>query len=149
MGTAQVVFAEDRTIVHDRKWRQSHAISGSMRNRKLRHIRPSGAFWLGEALTGSMFCACSAFSSIFFFLVVVTWLTKVIWSLWGSLGCAHVLHNTRSDRRSHGYRMWPKVTWALWGSLGCAHAQLGSCATPVVTEGYVTPLGCSLRHPVL
>jgi hypothetical protein len=50
MGTAQVVFtedrAEDRTIAHDRKWRQSHDRKYvlRMRNRKLPNIRPSGAF---------------------------------------------------------------------------------------------------------
>ena len=57
------------------------------RNRKLRHIRPSGAFrpemtvtWPGAVLTGSMFCACPAFSPAFFFLsssTVVPWLPDV------------------------------------------------------------------------
>jgi hypothetical protein len=60
-----------------------------MRNRKLRHIRPSGAF-LPEvtksrnrktpcsevAMNGSMFCSCPAFPRVFF-LVVVIWLPDV------------------------------------------------------------------------
>ena len=93
-----------------------------MRNRNLRHICPSRAFWPEVtksrdwkrpcpevALTGRRFCACPAFSRAFF-LVVVTWLPKVTWSLRGSL--------------------WVYAT--------------GSCATPVMTEGHVTPLGSIL-----
>ena len=61
-----------------------------MGNMKLRHIRPSGAFWpevtksrdrkrsySEVALTGSRFCACPDFFRAFFF-VVVPWLLKVI-----------------------------------------------------------------------
>ena len=74
-----------------------------MRNR-LRNIYPSGAFWpevtkspdlkrpCPEAvLMGSRFCACPAFSRVFFLSssTVVTWLPKVTWPLRGSLGCAH------------------------------------------------------------
>jgi hypothetical protein len=108
-----------------------------MRNWKLRNIRPSGAFWPEVtksrdrkrsypevALTGSMFCACPAFSRVCF-LVVVTWLPVVTE---GHLA-------TTSD-----------FSWV------CACAT-GSCATPVVTEGHVTPsevsIGCSLRRPRL
>ena len=40
-----------------------------------------------EALSGSRFCACPAFSRGFF--LVVTWLPKVSWPLRGSLGGAH------------------------------------------------------------
>ena len=58
------------------------------------------------AMTGRRFSACPAFFRAFF-LVVVTWL--------------------------------PKVTWSLRGSL-LVYAT-GSCATPVMTEGHVTPLG--------
>jgi hypothetical protein len=102
------------------------------RNRKLRHIRPSGAFrpemtvtWPEAVLTGSMFCACPAFSPAFFFLVVV--------------------------QLYHGYRMWPKITWPPSGFSWVCACTTGSCATPVMTEGHVTPLevsmGCSLRRP--
>ena len=60
-----------------------------MCNRKLRHIRPSGAIWPEvtksrdrkwpcpeAALIGSRFCACPAFPRVFF-LVVVPWLPDV------------------------------------------------------------------------
>jgi hypothetical protein len=122
MGAAQLSFAEDRaedrTIAHDRKWRDR-------KWRHMHHIRPSMAFWpevtklrdrkrpCPEAvLIGSRFCACPTFPRAFF-LVVVTWL-----------------------------RMWPKVTWPSFGvplDFACA---TGSCATPVVTEGHVIPWRC-------
>jgi hypothetical protein len=52
MGTAQAIFAVDRAVdqdrkSRDRKWRQSRVRKYvlRMRNRKLRNICPSGAFW--------------------------------------------------------------------------------------------------------
>ena len=78
MGTDKVAFAVDRTIAHDRKWRQSRDRKYILRmcNRKLRHIRPSVAFWPEvtvtwpeEALFGSRFCTCPAFSHAFFLVV--------------------------------------------------------------------------------
>ena len=90
-----------------------------MRNRKLRHIRPSGAFW--PEVTKSRDRkrpwpeVCSAlprlFPAFFFLLVVVTWLPDVTE---GHLTPFRVL-------------------------LVCTCAT-GSCATSVVTEGQVTPL---------
>jgi hypothetical protein len=145
MGTAQLSFAEDRTIVHDRKWRdrkwhQSHDRKWReshvrkyvlrMRNRKLRHIHPSMAFWpevtksrvrkrpcLEAVIIGSRFCACPDFPRAFF-LVVVTWLPDVIEGhltlLRGSLGFRmrnRKLRNTCSDRMSRD---------PLEVSLGCS-----------------------------
>ena len=135
MGTAQVVFAEVTSVT----WPKMPSVMCYVRkyvlrkrNRKLRHIRPSGAFrpemtvtWPEAVLTGSMFCACPAFSPAFFFLVVV--------------------------QLYHGYRMWPKITWPPSGFSWVCACTTGSCATPVMTEGHVTPLevsmGCSLRRP--
>jgi hypothetical protein len=101
-----------------------------MRNRKLRHIRPSGAFWPEVTksrdwnrpypevvLTGSRFCAFPAFLRAFF-LVVEPEVTR---------------------RSLDPLSVFP---WVY---------ATGSCATSVVTEGHVTPsevsLGCSLRRP--
>ena len=88
-----------------------------MRNRKLRHIRPSGAFYpevsksrdrkrpCPEAvLIRSRFCACPAFPRVFF-LVVVPWL--------------------------------PDVTEGLltpFGVLLVCTCATGSCATPIVVN---------------
>ena len=125
MGSDTTTFAGVLPKSRDRKWRQSHVRKYimRMRNRKLRNILPSRAFWSEVtksrdwkrpcpevALTGSRFCACPDFPRAFF-LIVVTWLP-----------------------------MWPKVTWPPsefpWV---CA---TGSCATPVVTEGDVIPWKC-------
>jgi hypothetical protein len=80
-----------------------------MCNRKLRHIRLSGAFWPEVtsvtwpevALIWSRFCACPAFSRVFF-LVVVTWLPDITEGHLTTLGVPLIvrLRNTRSDRRS-------------------------------------------------
>ena len=100
--------------------------------RKLRNIRPSGAFWPEvttsrhrkrpcpqAALTGSRFCACPVFSRAFF-LVVLTWLPDV----------------------TQGHLIPSGFSWVY---------ATGSCATSVMTEGHVTPsevsMGCSLRRP--
>jgi hypothetical protein len=69
MGTAQVAFVGGAVLpevtCHVRKYVLR------MRNRKLRNIRPSGAFspevTSGSHVTVSMFCACPAFSTAFFF----------------------------------------------------------------------------------
>jgi hypothetical protein len=66
MGTAQVVFAEDReevrTIAHDRKCRD--------RKRRLSH----GRKWRhSRALSGSMFCACATGSCAISALVGPFW----------------------------------------------------------------------------
>ena len=57
----------------DRKWPQSRDRNEHvrkyvlrMRNRKLRHIRPSGDLWLEVSMTGSMFCTWPAFSRVFY-----------------------------------------------------------------------------------
>jgi hypothetical protein len=67
-----------------------------------------------KALSGSRFCACPAFPRVFF-LVVVTWLRKVAWSL----GYAHAQPEVAQ------HPQWPKVTWSLrkcpWGVLYDVH----------------------------
>jgi hypothetical protein len=90
-----------------------------MRNRKLRHIRPSGAFltgsdkvtWPEGALTGSRFCACPDFSLRFFL--------------------------SSSNMATEGHLTPSGFPWV------CACAT-GSCTTPVVTEGHVIPFGSVL-----
>jgi hypothetical protein len=106
-----------------------------IRNRKLRNIRPSGDFWpevtksrgrkgpcSEGVMTGSMFGPCPVFSRVFF-----------LSSSNMATGC-----DLRSLVPPSGF------SWV------CACAT-GSCATPVVTEGHVTPLeismGCSLGRP--
>ena len=146
MGTAQLSFAgigplrmtgSDVTgsdVSHVRGNGPARKYVLPMRNRKLSHIRPSGVFWQEVTksrdrkrscpevtLTGSMFCACPAFSRVFF-LVVVTWLPDVTQGHLTPLG----------------------LPWV------CACAT-GRCTTPVMIEGHVTPsevsMGCSLRRP--
>jgi hypothetical protein len=90
-----------------------------MRNRKLRHIRPSRAFWPEVtksrdrkkpcpevALTGSRFSACPAFSCVFFF--------------------------SSSNMATEGHLTPSGFPWVY---------SSGSCATPVVAKGHVTPFG--------
>ena len=130
MGTDKVVFAVDRAVDrkwhdrkwYDRKWRQSRDRNDTvrkyvlrMRNRKLWHIRPNGAFWPEVTksrdrkrtcpevtLTGSRFCACPAFFPLRFSLSSSTMATE------GHLTPSEFplsvrnrkLRNIRSDRRS-------------------------------------------------
>jgi hypothetical protein len=130
MGTAQLVFAGDRTIAHDRKWRES-------RDRKWHQSR---------VLSGSMFCACATGSCAISALVGsfdLKWQSRDWKRPCPEVGSAHA-------------RLFPRafflvvVTWQPDVTLGhltpsgfpwvyaCA---TGSCATPVVTEGHVTPFG--------
>ena len=128
MGTDKVVFAVDRAVDrkwhdrkwYDRKWRQSRDRNDTvrkyvlrMRNRKLCHIRPSGAFWpevtksrdwkrpyQEVTLTGGRFFACPAFSRAFFLVVEPD--VSVTWPLFGvPLGVRNrKLCNICGDRRS-------------------------------------------------
>ena len=90
MGTGKLVFAEvlwGATGSHVTGSDVSHVTGNDharkyvlrMRNRRLRHIRPSGTFWPEVTksrdrkrpfpevfLTGSRFCACPAFPRVFF-----------------------------------------------------------------------------------
>jgi hypothetical protein len=103
-----------------------------MCNRKLRNIRPSRAFWpeVTKArdrkrlcpevvLTGSRFCACPAFSRVFF-LVVVSWV-----------------------------RIWPKVTWPLSGFpwVYATGSCATSVVTEGHVTPLEVSMGCSLRRP--
>ena len=123
---------------HDWKWRQSRALSGSIFCGMLRNIRPSGAFWRKwqSHVTGRgpvRKCPwpevgsahARLFPAFFFFLSSSNMATgcdqRSLPPLRGFLGFCmrnRKLRNTRSDRRSHGYRMWPKVTWPLRVPLG-------------------------------
>ena len=99
-----------------------------MCNRKLRNIRPSGAFWPEvtspeAALTESMFCACPVFSRALFLVVV----QNVDW------GCS--LRRLRPITIGN-WAFWPEVTSVMWwrlleevlsGSMFCA-CTTGSCA---------------------
>jgi hypothetical protein len=118
----------------DRKWRQS-------RDRKWRQSR---------ALSGSRFCACATGSWAISALVGPfnrKWQSHVTgrgpvrkWP-WPEEGSAHA----RLFPRAFFLVVvtWlPKVTWSLRGSLWVY--ATGSCATPVMTEGHVTPLGSIL-----
>ena len=101
-----------------------------MRNRKLRHIRLSGAFWqevtksrnrnwpcLEAVLIGSRFCACPVFPRVFS-LEVVIWLPDVTEGHLTTFGVPlgvrmrnRKLYNTRSDRRSRD-SLW-KCPWGV------------------------------------
>ena len=132
---------EDRTIAHDRKrpyrkWRQSCSLSGSM-----------------LCATGS--CAI--------FAIVRTFDRK-----WQShvTGSGPVRKRSRSEVCSTHAPFSPPRFFLISSTMikGCDQRSLdtfgspwvcacttGSCATPVVTEGHVTPsemsLGCSLGRP--
>jgi len=109
-----------------RKWHQSRdreracpgwtevaltgSLSGSvrMRNRKLRNIRPSRAFW--PEVTSSN----------------VTWPFGVHLEGWGARMRNRKMRNIRRSRPFSPEVTSSNFTWSLWGSLGrvgCAHAQ--------------------------
>ena len=96
--------------------------------------------WLEEALSGSRFCACSTGSC------TISTLAGPFDRKWP---CPEAVMTGSRFCACPAFFLvvvpWlPKVTWV------CACAT-GSCATPVMTEGHVTPsevsLGCSLRRP--
>jgi hypothetical protein len=106
-----------------------------MRNRKLRNIRPSGAFspemtpimWrTGRGPVRKYVLRMPGFSPRFFLSssTVVTWLPDV----------------------TEGHLTPSGFPWVC----ACGTSS-SSCATPIVTEGHVTPsevsLGCSLGRP--
>ena len=87
--SASVVYGHSRVSICGGAMRWSYRKSRDvshrkyvlrMRNRKLRHIRPSGP-------DRKYVLRVPGFSPRFFFLVVVTWLPKVTWPLRGSLEC--------------------------------------------------------------
>jgi hypothetical protein len=131
MGTAQATFevdrAVDRTIAHDRNWH----------DRKWRQSRDR-KWHQSSAKSGSIFCACATGSCVISALVRPfdrKWQSHVT----GSRFCAYPAF-------SRAFFLvvvtWlPKVTWTPSGFPCVCACATGSCATPVVTEGHVTPFG--------
>ena len=127
-----------------RKWRQS-------RDRKCHQ---------SCAMSGSMFCASATGSCAISALVGPLdrkWQSRDRKRSWPEVCSAHARLFPPAFfflvvvQLYHGYRMWPKITWPPSGFSWVCACTTGSCATPVMTEGHVTPLevsmGCSLRRP--
>jgi hypothetical protein len=168
MGTAQVAFAEvlwgatgnhmtgsdvtgsdvSHVTGNDISHVQCPEVCSGHAQPEVAHIRPSRVFWpevtsvtwLEEALSGSRFCACSTGSC------TISTLAGPFDRKWP---CPEAVMTGSRFCACPAFFLvvvpWlPKVTWV------CACAT-GSCATPVMTEGHVTPsevsLGCSLRTP--
>ena len=114
-------------MCHVRKYRLR------MRNRKLHNIRPSGTFFIGSNSH-------------------VTGRDPVRKRSWPEVCSAHARFSPRFFLSSNTVVTWlPDVIKGHLTPCVCACAT-GSCTSPVVTEGHVTPsevvsLGCSLRRP--